>query len=139
CEVLTRRFVWVKPMEYNFLAGEIDETVFEPRVSGYVYDRGVDGSVCRWARVLEFEPPRRLVISWDITTRWELENDHDRTSDVEIRFVPIGDAQTRVELEHRHFDRHGEGGQDYRDGVAGGWPAFLENFRALTRTAEGGR
>ncbi len=62
--------------------------VFEPRVGGHVYDRGVDGSECRWARVLAFEPPRRLVISWDISLRWEIEHDPDRTSEIEVTFNP---------------------------------------------------
>ncbi|MBP2366508.1 SRPBCC family protein [Pseudonocardia parietis] len=134
--VFTNRFDGIKPREYNLLPVDIAETVFEPRVGGHVYDRGIDGSVCRWARVLEFDPPHRFLISWDITAQWQLETDLGRTSEVEVRFVPIGDAQTRVELEHRHLDRHGEGWRDYRSGLAGGWPAFLENFRVLT-TAQG--
>lgn len=131
-EVFTNRFDDIKPREFNLMPVDIEETVFEPRVGGHIYDRGVDGGVCRWARVLEFEPPQRFVISWDITARWQLETNPDQTSEVEIRFVPIGDTQTRVELEHRHLDRHGEGWQDYRAGIAGGWPAFLQNFHALT-------
>lgn len=130
--VFTNRFDGIKPREYNLLPVDIAETVFEPRIGGHVYDRGIDGSVCRWARVLEFDPPHRFLISWDITAQWQLETDLGRTSEVEVRFVPIGDAQTRVELEHRHLDRHGEGWRDYRSGLAGGWPAFLENFRVLT-------
>jgi uncharacterized protein YndB with AHSA1/START domain len=130
--IFTEQFDGIKPREYNLLPVDIEETVFEARVGGHVYDRGVDGSVCRWARVLEFEPPERFVISWDITAQWELETDLDKTSEVEVRFMPVGDAQTRVELEHRHLDRHGDGWQEFRAGVAGGWPVFLENFRALT-------
>lgn len=135
--IFTEQFDGIKPREYNLLAVDIEETVFEPRVGGYVYDRGIDGSVCRWARVLEFDPPERFVISWDISAQWQIETDHSRTSEVEVRFIPAGDGQTRVELEHRHLDRHGEGWQDYRDGVASGWPAFLENFRALTVASAG--
>lgn len=131
-KVFTEQFDRIKPREYNMLPVDIEETVFEPRVGGHVYDRGVDGSVCRWARVLAFEPPERFVISWDISAQWQLETDHDRTSEVEVRFLPDGDRRTRVTLEHRHLDRHGEGWQDYRAGVAGGWPVFLENFRIAT-------
>src|SRR6516225_1490153 len=81
-KVFTEDFDAFKPPEHNLLAVEIAETVFEPRVGGYVYDRGVDGSECRWARVLAFEPPRRLVISWDISPQWEIETERDRTSEV---------------------------------------------------------
>jgi uncharacterized protein YndB with AHSA1/START domain len=121
----------IKPRAYNLLPVDIEETVFEPRVGGSVYDRGVDGSVCRWARVLAFEPPERFVISWDIDARWQLETDPARTSEVELRFVPLDERRTRVELEHRHLDRHGDDWEQVRDGVAGGWPSFLENFRRL--------
>lgn len=131
-QVFTQHFDGIKPREYNLLTVEIAETVLEPRAGGAIYDRGVDGSVCRWARVLAFEPPERLVISWDITAQWQLETDPERCSEVEIRFVPIGAEQTRVELAHRHLDRHGDGWQEYGAGLAGGWPAFLENFRSLT-------
>jgi uncharacterized protein YndB with AHSA1/START domain len=131
--VFTGQFDRIKPREYNLLQVDIEETVFETHVGGYVYDRGVDGSVCRWARVLAFDPPERLVISWDIDSQWRLEPDPDRASEVEVRFVPVGAGQTRVELQHRHLDRHGAGWQDYRSGLEGesGWPVFLQRFREL--------
>lgn len=131
-QIFTEQFDAVKPREYNLLAVDIEETVLEPRVGGDVYDRGVDGSVCRWARVLEFEPPTRFVISWDLGTTWQVETDLSRASEVEIRFEPISSDQTRVTIDHRHLDRHGEGWDEYRAGVEGGWPVFLANFRNLT-------
>lgn len=128
------QFDKIKPREYNLLAVDIEETVFEPRVGGHVLDRGVDGSECRWARVLAFEPPERFVISWDIDVQWQLEADPDRASEVEVTFEELGPEQTRVELVHRHLERHGEGWQRYREGLADedGWPVFLQRFRALT-------
>ena len=81
------------------LAVDIAETVFEPRAGGHIYDRGVDGSECRWARVLAFEPPDRVVFSWDIDPRWQLESDPERTSEVEVRFTAEAPDRTRVELE----------------------------------------
>jgi uncharacterized protein YndB with AHSA1/START domain len=131
--VFTEQFDRIKPREHNMLAVPIAETVFETQVGGSVYDRGEDGSVCRWARVLAFEPPHRLVISWDITPQWQIETDPDRTSEVEVRFVAAGPDRTRVELEHRHLDRHGEGWESERDGVAaeGGWPLYLQRFADL--------
>ena len=85
------------------------ETVFEPQVGGHIVDRGEDGSECRWARVLAFDPPDRLVFSWDIGPTWQLETDPENASEVEVRFVAEGPDRTRVELEHRHLDRHGPG------------------------------
>jgi uncharacterized protein YndB with AHSA1/START domain len=128
--VFTEEFGSFKPPEHNLLAVDIAETVFEPRVGGSLYDRGVDGSECRWARVLAYEPPQRVVISWDISPQWQLEPDLDKTSEVEVRFIAETPERTRVELEHRNLDRHGEGWPFLREGVAGdeGWPLYLQRY-----------
>ena len=133
--VFIEKFDRIKPREHNMLAVAIAETVFEPRVGGHVYDRGVDGSECRWARVLAYEPPHRVVISWDISPRWQIETDLERSSEVEIRFIPETAERTRVELEHRNLDRHGEGWQSAREAVGsqGGWPLYLQRFGELLK------
>ena len=127
------RFGDFKPKEHNMLGAEIVETRFEPRVGGHIYDRGADGSECRWARVLAYEPPDRVVFSWDIGVQWQLEADEANTSEVEVRFVAESPERTRLELEHRHLDRHGPGWEGVSDGVAHdeGWPLYLERFAAL--------
>jgi uncharacterized protein YndB with AHSA1/START domain len=132
-KVFTEDFGRFKPREHNLLGVEIAETVFEPRVGGHLFDRGVDGSECRWARVLAYEPPHRVVISWDIDARWQIETDPARTSEVEVRFVSETPERTRVELEHRHLDRHGDGWVGVRDGVGGdgGWPLYLKRYAEL--------
>src|ERR671918_2526661 len=119
--VFTEDFGRFKPREHNLLGVEIAETVFEPRVGGHLYDRGVDGSECRWARVLVYEPPKRVVFSWDISPRWQVETDLTKTSEVEVRFVAETPRRTRVELEHRHLERHGAGWEGVREGVGSGW------------------
>ena len=121
--------------DHHILEGELAEMVFEPRVGGHVLDRGADGSECRWARVLAYEPPKRVVISWDINTQWQLETDHERTSEVEVRFVPEGADRTRVTLEHRNLDRHGEGWEGMRDAVGSpeGWSEGLRGFAERLR------
>ncbi|HEY6358065.1 MAG TPA: SRPBCC family protein [Vicinamibacterales bacterium] len=128
--VFTGEFDRIKPREHNLLRVEIAETIFEPRVGGHVYDRGVDGSECRWARVLAYEPPRRVVISWDISPQWQIETNPEKTSEVEIRFIAESPDRTRVELEHRHLDRHGAGWEAERDSVRGegGWSLYLRRF-----------
>jgi uncharacterized protein YndB with AHSA1/START domain len=137
-EVFTHRFGDFKPREHNLLASPIAETVFEPRVGGTIYDRGEDGSVCRWARILAFEPPDRVVFSWDIGPQWSVETDPDLTSEVEVRFVAETPTRTRVELEHRHLDRHGPGWQSVADGVGHdeGWPLYLDRYAALLGDGE---
>jgi uncharacterized protein YndB with AHSA1/START domain len=116
-KVFTQDFGSFKPVEHNMLPVQIAETVFEPRVGGHIYDRGVDGSECRWARVLAYEPPNRVLLSWDISPQWQIETDPDKTS----------------EIEHRNLERHGHGWEGVRDGVDGdqGWPLYLKRFADL--------
>jgi uncharacterized protein YndB with AHSA1/START domain len=118
------------PPEYNLLDTEISERVFEARVGGRVYDRGADGSECHWSRVLAYEPPTRVVISWDISPQWQIETDLEKASEVEVRFVPETPERTRLELEHRNIDRHGDGWEQTRESVGGegGWPGCLRRF-----------
>ncbi len=120
---------WWNP-DHHILEGELAEMVFEPRVGGHLYDRAVDGKECRWSRVLAYEPPHRVVFSWDIDTQWKVETDPAKASEVEVRFIAEADDRTRVELEHRHLERHGEGWERHRDAVAspGGWAAGLQGF-----------
>ena len=105
------------PPEHHILQSELAEMVFEPREGGHVYDRGVDGSECHWARVLVYDPPTRVVFSWDISLQWQIETDPEKTSQVEVRFIADGPSRTRVELEHRNIDHHGDG-----------WAAGLHRF-----------
>ena len=107
--------------------------MFEPKVGGHIVDRAEDGSECRWARILAFEPPSRVVFSWDIGPTWQLEHDPENASEVEVRFTADGPSRTRVELEHRHLDRHGPGWEGVREGVDGdgGWPLYLQRYAAL--------
>ena len=127
------RFGDFKPPEHNLLGAPITETCFEPRVGGHIYDRAADGSECRWARVLAYEPPDRVVFSWDISPQWRLEADERNSSEVEVRFVAESEERTRVELEHRCLDRHGPGWEGLREGVGGdaGWPLYLDRYADL--------
>ena len=125
----------IKPREHNLLAVPIEQTVLEQHVGGAVYDRGVDGSICRWGRVLAFDPPRKIAFSWDIGPDWQVATDLTRTSEVEVTFTPESNQRTRVTLVHRHLERHGAGWEDMRNGVDidDGWPLYLARFQDLTR------
>jgi uncharacterized protein YndB with AHSA1/START domain len=105
----------------HILEAPLAEMVFEPFVGGNIIDRGTDGSECRWARVLAYDPPSRVCFSWDINTQWQIETDPTRTSEVEITFTAITPERTNVVLTHRHLDRHGEGWETMRDAVGSGW------------------
>jgi uncharacterized protein YndB with AHSA1/START domain len=132
-DAFVNRFGDFKPREHNLLGAPIVETVFEPRVGGNIVDRAEDGSECRWARVLAYEPPERVVFSWDIGPTWQLEADPQNTSEVEVRFIADGPNQTRLELEHRNIERHGPGWPSVSEGISGdgGWPLYLARFAAL--------
>lgn len=132
-KVFVEEFGNFKPREHNMLQVPIAETVFEPRVGGFIYDRGVDGSECRWARVLAYDPPHRVLLSWDISPRWQIETDPEKASEWEVRFTAETETRTRVEIEHRGLERHGQGWEGVRDGVAAdqGWPLYLERFAQL--------
>ncbi len=129
----TERFGDFKPPEHNLLAVPIAETTFEPFVGGHIVDRGDDGSECRWARILAYEPPDRVVFSWDIGPQWQLVSDPQEASEVEVTFVAETPGRTRVELEHRHLDRHGPGWESVRDGVEAdqGWPLYLARYASV--------
>ncbi|MBI5338932.1 MAG: SRPBCC domain-containing protein [Mycolicibacterium rufum] len=131
--VFTAQFGGFKPRDHNLLNVPITDTVFEPRVGGRIYDVGSDGSRCEWARVLAYEPPTRVVFSWDIGPTWQVETDLSKTSEVEVRFIAEAPDRTLVELEHRHLDRHGDGWQSVADGVGGdaGWPLYLARYQGL--------
>jgi uncharacterized protein YndB with AHSA1/START domain len=124
----TERFDSWWPRSHSIGAAELEEAVIEPRACGRWYERGVDGSECVWGEVLAWDPPRRLVLSWRIGGDWKLGT--GEASEIEVRFTPAG-AATRVELEHRHFERHGATGDALREAVAGegGWTGLLELYR----------
>jgi len=125
---------WWDP-DHHLLDAPLAEMVFEPRVGGRIIDRGADGSENSWARVLAYEPPDRLVFSWDISLQWQIETDLAKTSEVEVRFIAEGPDRTRVELEHRHLERHGDGWEGMRDAVGSpnGWDSGLTRFAARLR------
>jgi uncharacterized protein YndB with AHSA1/START domain len=131
--VFTEDFDKVKPPEHNILGLDRVETVFEPREGGRVVDRGADGRECVWGRVLAYEPPSRVVFAWLISPQWQLETDLARASEVEVRFIAETAERTRIELEHRHLDRHLEGWEDMREAIDsdGGWPLYLQRYADL--------
>ncbi|GAA3713866.1 SRPBCC family protein [Microlunatus aurantiacus] len=125
----------IKPREHNMLAVPIAETVLEQHTGGDLYDRGVDGSICRWGRVLIFDPPNTIAFSWDIGPDWQVTSDLDRASEVEITFTAEDESRTRVTLVHRHIERHGAGWESLQAGLDApdGWPLYLSRYSAITR------
>jgi len=117
----------------HILRAPLARMEFQPWVGGRIIDHGTDGSTCAWSRVLAYEPPNRVVFSWDITTSWEVESDPTRTSEVEITFEAESADRTHVVLTHRHLDRHGDGWEGMRDAVSSGWS--LDGFATFVAGA----
>jgi uncharacterized protein YndB with AHSA1/START domain len=123
---------------YHIGTADLAEAVLEPRPGGRYYERGVDGSQCEWGRVLACEPPHRIVLAWQVTAAgdtWAYDPDPARASEVEVTFREQPDGHTRVDLEHRHIERHGSGASGIHRGVSapGGWPGILDSY--ATRAA----
>jgi len=114
------------------------DAVIEPRVGGRWYEEGEDGSTCSWGSVLAWEPPSRLVLSWDVTAEWQY--DPDLKTELEVRFIPEGIEVTRVELEHRRLDRYGARRDEMRAifDTTGDWGRLLQAF-AQAAASEGAR
>ena len=134
-DVFTQRFDDVKPREHTLLESPIEKSVLEPHLGGAVYDVAIDGSTCTWGRVIAFDPPHSLTISWNITPQWKLESDPDKASEVEIRFASETPTRTRVEIEHKHLDRHGEGWNTFTNlEKENGWPLYLQRFATTAKS-----
>jgi uncharacterized protein YndB with AHSA1/START domain len=107
--------------------------VMETRLGGRWYELSEDGSETPVGKIIVWDPPRRFVMTWDINSQWK--PDTAVSSEVEVRFIPDGNA-TRVELEHRKFEQMGiEAGESMRKDVDGGWPGMLERFRQQAEAA----
>jgi len=131
-DVFTAGFDSWWPRSHHIGSAPMTEAVIEPRLGGRCYAKQVDGGESDWGQVLEWNPPHRFVIAWQITPEWAYQPDLAKSSEVEVRFTPAPGGGTRVDLEHRHFERMGPGGDSMRAGVdsAGGWGTLLEDFKA---------
>jgi uncharacterized protein YndB with AHSA1/START domain len=127
---------WWPLANYKIGTAKAVDAVIEPRVGGRWYERGDDGSACDWGVVLSWEPPSRLVLSWDISADWQ--PDPTIKTEIEVRFVPEGKDGTRVELEHRHLDRYGARREEMRRifDTEGDWGRLLQLFARAAAAAK---
>ncbi len=119
------------PPAFTWSQGVLDHVAMEPGEGGLCYERGPHGFRIDWGRVLAWEPPHRLVFSWQISPERVPEPDPAKSSEVEVRFVEQSPSATEVQLTHSHFERHGEGADDYRAAMdEQGWPVILDRYAA---------
>jgi uncharacterized protein YndB with AHSA1/START domain len=131
-DVFTRGIDRWWPRSHHIGQSPMTRILVEPHVGGRCYSEQEDGTECDWGSVLAWEPPHRVVLAWQITSDWRFEPDLARSSEVEVCFTQEADGTTRVDLEHRHLERHGAGAEAMRAGVdaPGGWGSLLELFAA---------
>jgi uncharacterized protein YndB with AHSA1/START domain len=110
-----------------------ETAILEGRPGGRWYERATDGTECEWGRVLAWEPPARVTLSWHLGPDWQYDPDMAKASEVDVRFIAESASTTRVELEHRHLERHGAGGDGIRAQVdsPGGWGTIMELFQTF--------
>jgi uncharacterized protein YndB with AHSA1/START domain len=131
-QVFAEQFGSWFPKEYRIGGAEPADFVVEPRQGGRWYEVGADGSECDTGRVLAYDPPNRLVLAWHLDGNFRYDPDPAHASEVEVRFTAESDGRTRVELEHRGFDRHGAGAAAVHAAVdaPAGWDYCLANYLA---------
>jgi uncharacterized protein YndB with AHSA1/START domain len=134
--VFTDKFDAWWPRDHHIGKAEMERAVLEPRAGGRWYEVGVDGSQCDWGKVLVWDPPKRVVMAWQLNHEWQY--DPALVTELELRFTPIGPMQTRVELEHRNMDRFGVHSAKMREilGSAQGWTTHLTLFADAVKLAE---
>ena len=127
-EVFTDGFASWWPSSHSLVEGGWGTAFIEPRRGGRWYERGATGEECVWGEVLAYEPPSLLRLSWRIDGEWRVDPDPSHASEIEVRFIAEGD-RTRVEIEHRGFERQ-QGGDSVASSVAaeGGWGTLLEMY-----------
>jgi uncharacterized protein YndB with AHSA1/START domain len=135
--VFTEDFDSWWPRSHHIATAEMAKAVIESQVDGRWHEIGVDGSECEWGRVLAWEPPHHLALSWHLNGAFQYDPDPAKASRVDVWFTAEDDQTTRVELSHSNLDRHGDGWTDLRTGVSGegGWPELIRLY--ASRVAAG--
>lgn len=118
------------PATHHIAPQPFTQVIVEQHAGGRWFERDASGAECEWGRVLLCEPPRKLILSWNLQPDWKFSPDPARASEVALEFFAEGPAATRLEFEHRYLERHGEGYERMRMGVdsPGGWTAILTQF-----------
>jgi uncharacterized protein YndB with AHSA1/START domain len=136
--VFTEGFDTWWPRQHHIGTSPLKKAIIEGWVGGRCYSQQMDGTDCPWGSILIWEPPQRFVFAWQITPDWHFQPDLAQSSEVEVTFTPESDGMTRVDLQHRNFERHGAGGEAMAMGVGsdGGWGMLMQLYK--TQAEAGG-
>jgi len=131
-QAFTEEFDSWWPRTHHIGKSPMKKAIVETHLGGRCFTEQVDGTACDWGRIVVWEPPRRFVMAWLIDAQWQYQPDASKASEVEVRFTPQADGSTRVDLEHRNFERMGGSGTNMRMMVdsPGGWGHTLELYAA---------
>ena len=114
------------PKDHHIGAAALKECVIEPRVNGRWYEVGEDGTTCDWGKVLAWEPPKRVLLAWQLNEGFKY--DPTLVTEVEVTFTVLGPKQTRVDFEHRDLERFGDAAERLRRAMGEGWGQILESY-----------
>lgn len=128
--VLTAKMGTWWPASHHIAKTPFADIIIEPHAGGRWFERDSGGAECDWGSVLVWDPPKSIVLSWQLQPDWQYSADLSRASEVSFEFIAEGPEATRVEFEHRHIERHGEGWEELREGVdaPGGWTGVLAEY-----------
>lgn len=128
---------WWPMASHHIGEADCQAVMIEPRVGGRWYERGVNGVECIWGRVAVWEAPRRVVLVWQLSARWEF--DPSIHTEVDVRFTRIDDRTTRVDLEHHGLEAYGADAMALRDTFSSpnGWNGMLEHYAEVAGRARG--
>lgn len=138
-DVFTRHFDRWWPRSHHIGTCAAFTAIMEPRTGGRWYERGEDGSECEWGTVLEWNPPRRVLLAWNLDPDWHY--DAEQETEVEVVFTAEGAERTRVDLVHRGLERFGERAQGLAAvlGSDGGWQGLLAAMREFALKGDAAR
>ena len=121
---------WWPLVSHHIGAKSAETAIIEPFVNGRWYERAMDGTECDWGRVLVWDPPSQIVLSWNISSSWRF--DASLLTEVDVKFEMVTSERTRVVLEHRHLDRYGSDAEKMRTifDDEGGWSGILRHYQA---------
>jgi uncharacterized protein YndB with AHSA1/START domain len=133
-EVFVNMTAWWPLATHTIGEAPARASIVEPEVGGRWYDIDKNGDEHGIGHVLAYEPPERIVLTWEISHDWRY--DPTLLTEIEVRFVAETPTRTLVELEHRHLERYGEHAATQVETFEadGAWTYLLDCFASVLRT-----